>query len=220
MERTPEQLERFLKQKMSARACENLMGRFTFYLARCQGEEIMAMWSKLPDSRIELPWGVYDGQDSIRRYFFNERPRHEDLDARRGRLDMQALNCRQMVVAEDYQTARGAWMTIGISTHIVNGKSVCEWDWKKLGVDFIYENGEWKIWHMAVYSLLKTDMHVCWTDQEPLTYEDLVDKGHTPDRRPTVRQFWSYGPNRYAPRGQPVPPQPYGNFDLDIGYGY
>ena len=33
MNRTPEQLERVVRQKMGARACENLMGRFAFWYA-------------------------------------------------------------------------------------------------------------------------------------------------------------------------------------------
>ncbi len=220
MNRTPEELARLVRRKESARTCENLMGRFCFYQAACRFDDILAMWADDPDSRIELPWGVYDGKAGVARYFAEERPAHADLEARKGYLDLQALNGRMLEVAEDNQTARAIWCTIGSLSEKKDGVPNCQWHWVKFAVDFKKEDGIWKIWHMAIHPILKTNFEVCWTEQEKLTYEKLNETPHSPDRKPTSRVLWSYDLDNVYPLGHPSLPKPYSNFDIDVGYGY
>jgi hypothetical protein len=58
-------------------------------------------------------------------------------------------------VAGDGKTAKGLWYSPGImaNTVINNGKVEVSggWFWEKYGVDFIKEDGEWKIWHIGMY---------------------------------------------------------------------
>jgi hypothetical protein len=58
-------------------------------------------------------------------------------------------------VAGDGKTAKGLWYSPGImaNTAIVNGKVEVSggWFWEKYGVDFIKEDGKWKIWHIGMY---------------------------------------------------------------------
>jgi hypothetical protein len=220
MERTPEQLARLVRRKESARTCENIMGRYCFYQAACRFDDILAMWADDPDTRIELPWGVYDGKEGVARYFAEERPAHDDLNARKGYLDLQALNGRMMEVAEDNQTARAIWFTIGSLTEVKNGEPNCQWHWVKFAVDFKKESGVWKIWHLTIAPIFKTDFEVCWTEQEKLTLEKLNETPHSNDRKPTARKLWSYHLDNVYPLGQPSLPKPYSNFDIDVGYGY
>ena len=56
-------------------------------------------------------------------------------------------------VAGDGKTAKGLWYSIGQSvrgTVDSSGKTSVGtgWMWEKYGVDFIKENGKWKIWHL------------------------------------------------------------------------
>jgi len=56
-------------------------------------------------------------------------------------------------VAGDGKTAKGIWYSIGMSARGVvadDGKTsvVTSWMWERYGVDFIKENGAWKIWHL------------------------------------------------------------------------
>ena len=220
MERTPEQLARFVRRKGGERTCENMMGRFCFYQAACRFDDILAMWSDAPDARIELPWGVYDGKEGVARYFREERPAHDDLEARKGFLDLQALNGRMMEVAEDNQTARAIWFTIGSLTEMKDGKPDCQWNWVKIAVDFRKEDGVWKLWHMAFHPIMHTNVNVTWTENEKLTVEKLMQDPHTPDRKPTARSLWSYSIENIYPLGHPSLPKPYSNFDIDVGYGY
>jgi hypothetical protein len=56
-------------------------------------------------------------------------------------------------VAGDGKTAKGIWYSIGIAVR-ANVKSDLsytkntQWMWEKYAVDFIKEDGEWKIWHL------------------------------------------------------------------------
>lgn len=58
-------------------------------------------------------------------------------------------------VAGDGKTAKGLWYSPGISTNAVfkNGKVETggNWFFEKYAVDFIKEDGEWKIWHIGMY---------------------------------------------------------------------
>jgi len=52
-------------------------------------------------------------------------------------------------VADDGKTAKGLWYSIGqgVRPQGTTGKST-EWMWEKYAVDFIKEDGKWKIWHL------------------------------------------------------------------------
>ena len=52
-------------------------------------------------------------------------------------------------VAGDGKTAKGIWYSIGqgVRPKGLDGKST-EWMWEKYAVDFIKEDGQWKIWHL------------------------------------------------------------------------
>lgn len=151
MERTRDQLERALEKQMISRTCQNVMGRFCLYYTSKRTDDTLALWAKDPDTRLELIWGVYDGFEGVQRRFSQEIPTHKDASARRGNLDIQALSTMVFEVAEDTKTARGAWMCQGAETKIVDGEAECNWVWTKYGVDFLLEDGKWKIWHMAIY---------------------------------------------------------------------
>jgi hypothetical protein len=55
-------------------------------------------------------------------------------------------------VAEDRQTAKGVWYTAGIVGGFKNDKGTFMWMFEKYGVDFVFEDGKWKVWHMHVYT--------------------------------------------------------------------
>ncbi len=60
-------------------------------------------------------------------------------------------------IAEDRKTAKGIWYTPGIvGSYSEDGKNNSQWMWEKYGVDFVMENGKWKVWHMKVYTDFST----------------------------------------------------------------
>ena len=60
-------------------------------------------------------------------------------------------------IAEDRKTAKGIWYTPGIvGSYKEDGSNSSQWMWEKYGVDFVMENGKWKVWHMKVYTDFST----------------------------------------------------------------
>ncbi len=56
-------------------------------------------------------------------------------------------------IAADRQTAKGIWYTPGlVGEYKEDGTNNSQWMWEKYGVDFVRENGKWKVWHMKVYT--------------------------------------------------------------------
>ena len=218
MEVTPFELERLLEKKMAERAVQNLIGRFCHLNTARRDQDILAIWSKAPDARIEQPWGVYDGPEGVKRFFTEEMPSHGDLEARKGDLSVDCLSTAVIEVATDVKTARGAWFSQGIRTEKRDGAPLCRWCWTKLAADFIYEDGTWKIWHMAVFPLLESDYETPWYEMPKLTQEAFAK--YKADRAPTARYLWSFHEDNNYPLGHPATPKPYDNFDLEVGYGY
>ena len=105
MEVTPFELERLLEKRMAERAVQNLIGRFCHLNTARRDQDILDIWSKAPDARIEQPWGVYDGPEGVRRFFTEEMPAHDDLEARRGDLSVDCLSTAVIEVATDVKTA-------------------------------------------------------------------------------------------------------------------
>ena len=147
------------KQKLSAaeqvvalNAIANLMGRYS-HLGRLRGEdtleELFAM--KQPDVSWRTPMGP-QGPEALKRRFRQpgEAPRGEVP----GQLHAHSMFSPVVEVAADGKTAKGVWDSFG--PNISNGSDVGNWLWVKYGVDFIKEDGAWKIWHMQVYPLFNT----------------------------------------------------------------
>ena len=52
MDITPFELERILDQKLAARACQNLIGRYLHYLTACRTSDMLALWADDPEACV------------------------------------------------------------------------------------------------------------------------------------------------------------------------
>jgi len=114
---------------------------------------------------------VYEGIPLITEYYctFNENNKKKELAALSEKVPsvknipenlgagheyvMHTQETPVIEVAGDGKTAKGIWYSIGQSvsgTVDENGSTSVRtgWMWEKYAVDFAYENGEWKIWHL------------------------------------------------------------------------
>ena len=150
-----------------------------------------------PDVRHDWGGGVLEGLDELRRYYVN-RPRY------RGKLICHAIGNPVIEVAEDGQTAKGFWIAIGHETipypkaPTLEGdgdpfgprteppdkrgiRKIIHWVWNKYGVDFIREDGQWRIWHLRTCELMRAPYHQDWVD---FSLRNLIDNDmcglHTP----------------------------------------
>lgn len=149
----------------AARACENLMARYSYLGSAHRLEEYMQLWANRPDSRLEMPWGVYDGYEGVCRcYLKDHTDRHapgseEEL---RGTMFIHPMTTCCLEVARDGKTARGAWVSPGVEA--VRGNAM--WCMSKYSVDFIRTETGWRIWKMRLYPIFLTPYDVPFTEKD------------------------------------------------------
>ena len=130
-------------------ACNNRMSLHSWYHAAMQNDvELEKIWSKRPDNIWAQTSGYWKG-DSIKKYYGQK----ATPDVTAGGYVWHTITSGVVEIAADRQTAKGVWYTPGLGgKRVKDGKSNAGWMWEKYGVDFVRENGEWKIWHMKVYT--------------------------------------------------------------------
>jgi hypothetical protein len=151
---------------------QNVMAKHSYYYgAQEQWKELDEAWSK---KRDDISYGhndgYYVGRKSVEAYYgrTNETRRKQTLETVSriypeiknvkenegvGDLVIHTLTTPYIEIAEDGQTAKGVWMSIGLCSRTgQDGKASAMWLWEKFATDFVKEDGEWKIWHFQIYS--------------------------------------------------------------------
>ena len=163
-----------IRKVYDALQVRNLMGLHEYYHAfGLHAEELEAIWVREPAHRESAVFLRMRGYDQIMNNYGRSNgwmyPR--ELEAMRkkypeiedcmenlgiGRILMHALTSPYIEVAEDGQTAQGVWYTPGLSGGPVDFRgNVLEepmtmYMYEKYAVDFVKEDGVWKIWHLFV----------------------------------------------------------------------
>ncbi|MDB9822228.1 nuclear transport factor 2 family protein [Deltaproteobacteria bacterium] len=118
-------------------------------------------------------------------------------------------------IAGDGKTAKGLWYSPGITTgvQIIDGKVGVRGGWfmEKYAVDFVKEDGEWKIWHIGMYY-----------DPTPPDWgeERQAQEGQSQGlkvTRPNPDPYKGWSPT-WVPRIVPRFPEPYYTFSETFSY--
>ena len=169
-EKIREQLEHTLLKLEAQEACRNLMGRYSYYGTAFRNKETVELWAKREDAQLMTPWGSYDGHDGIKACYLEDIGDRSDtrvFEAIKGAVIIHEIDTEVIEVAEDLQTAKAAFLSQGNDTYVdrtENEKVHAKWVWEKYSVDFIMEDGEWKIWHMTIYPLFQSEFGEGWAD--------------------------------------------------------
>ncbi len=174
---------------------ENMMGRRAFHILLRQDKRTWEeCWCrKAPDPCLGLENGYYRGYDALEAWFAaNEQftalkaklarlkyPEElkDKTDAELfgvGSLNVNSLSTPVIEVAEDRETAKGLWYCMD---HVVDytptGRrgALC---WGRLGVDFVREDGQWKIWHMVFVPDFNARPGTDWAKPQPEEEPDPV----------------------------------------------
>ena len=128
----------------------NVMSLHSWYHAAMQNDvEVQKIWSKRPDIILARNSGYWKG-DSVRKLYGEK---VTGMTFTIGAFVWHPVTTGVVEVAEDRQTAKGVWYTPGAGGHqSANGSKSLDWMWEKYGVDFVREDGHWKVWHMKVYT--------------------------------------------------------------------
>lgn len=127
----------------------NLMSLHSWYHAAMMNDvEIEKIWSKKDDICWSQNSGYWVGPESIKKYYGVTEDRNKTI----GQFAWHTITSSVVEVAGDRQTAKGVWYTPGIVGGFKDGKGNFSWMFEKYGVDFVFEDGKWKVWHMHVYT--------------------------------------------------------------------
>ena len=126
---------------------------------------------------------------------------------------MHTLTTPVIEVAGDGQTAKGVWYSPGFLTIAARGKLNAFWFFERYAVDFIKEEGEWKIWHQRVLTDFRTPYDKSWVE----TSIQRMERSAPASRRSSNwiqrdKPYKEYSPLT-VPQYEPGPPKPYNTFD-------
>lgn len=143
-------MAKFTAEQQAQRAYDmyqikNVMGRHAYYHSwSLHPDELANIWSKRDDVAWGNSFGFHYGRDVL--YDYYAKPQ-ESGEQENGVLFMHTLTTPLIEVAEDGQTAQAMWYTPGFGCGPDGGLN---WMHERYAVDFIKEDGEWKIWHLFV----------------------------------------------------------------------
>lgn len=222
-----------VQREADARAVENVMGlRANLYGANRPDQIVELFASKQPDTSFSMNGNVmlvgYDkikgafGPDPVRAQRNLEQlakiyPQTDTKPENQGAGDfrLHSLMSPVIEVAEDGKTAKGFWQTIGPAYLLNNGNPYASMAFEKYAVDFIKEDGQWKIWHLAVFvdSVYRFDKPFGEQVQEKLNPATPAAGGMAAPATP----YQEWAPTR-APK-QVELPRPYRTFSETFSYG-
>lgn len=131
-----------------------------YHTALMHAEELRDIWSKRDDITWTNNTDKYIGQASMKRFYVDGLPKD-----RAGAMWYHMLTTPVIEVAGDGRTAKGIWMSFGsVSGAMFNQPPGAQWTQEKYGMDFIKEDGHWKIWRLRTYVDFYTSIDKNWLD--------------------------------------------------------
>ncbi len=150
--------------------------------------------------------GYYVGLDSIRRWYTAG-------DRSKGCLTHHPISTGLVELAGDGETAKGLWYCIGQET--VPGKAM--WIAGKVAIDFVREDGTWRIWHVVEANDLTGEAGQDYSAGSPY-WEPESDPVALAFGTPDVAVL-THDPNFNWWDDYPSAPEPYETWSDDISYG-
>lgn len=242
------QLEKRTQTAEDKLEIERLMSKYQFYFAAGEGGRIVdELWAHEADDVANEfgASGVYAGLRCVATAY--------QKDVLPGKMNVHTMTTPYIEIAGDGKTAKGVWMSIGaemdagdlgpnppkslearklLTSETADGKRFkAEWMWQKFEVEFIRENGVWKIWHLHGYDIFRCPYDENWVTWSTKRFEldglgiDALYTSNIPYRPDEPHEnnatmgtsfHWQYKPDA-APVLEPAPPEPYETFEYKPG---
>jgi hypothetical protein len=217
---------------------ENLFNRYMYFHNAFEDERIIPLWVAEDTPGIRARYtnaGVYTDYESVIRY-------HQGRPTPVGKLILHYTTTPVIEVAADGRTAKGVWIMAGTESGLtdpdvarespdymfspgeVDGKKVwAHWVWCKYAIDFLRQEGEWKIWKFRCYELARAPFEENWISFAEKNQEafalDLMYFGDNgwpvfipPAEEPVPTTYHPYSPTTRQTL-EPEPPLPHDTFD-------
>jgi hypothetical protein len=186
-------------------AIQKLQSAYVHSLFTQRYESIPALYAQnAPDVRVEFSdSGVFEGRASVER-LYGAFARTRNVP---GFFIMHMAVNPYIEVAADGQSARSHWLSPGAS----NSPSGSSWIWGPYYVDYIKENGEWKILHSNLAPLFRNPYQYSWGESPHHGTVDVSGMlGLTPDAPSTLyRPFNEVKAETDIFRNHPELPRPF-----------
>ena len=213
-------------------AIANIMGAFTFLNCYKQHKRQFENWSH-NEPTITLNDGKYVGYEAVKAFFVdyheaqtrwaNETMRKlfpEELGDKSdeeiwavGSNTVLNFTTPLIEVAFDGQTAKGMWYVYGSTTEVYSTGPKAAWNFGRCAVDFVKEDGVWKIWHMTMFTDIQCPVGGNWGKDKMYPHEGV----EIPE--PTVKEHYytGYGED-FLSLVEPPLPEPYDTFSNTFSY--
>jgi hypothetical protein len=216
-------LKKEVEKLKAVNQIQNMMGRYEYWLTSNQYENIARMFAKnSPGVQAELnDSGVFKGYDGawklyvdIHKFMMQGPPV--------GKLTVHTLTTPVIEVAGDGQTARGLWISPGYLTApnreegAPEGSQQAFWLLEEYKVDFIKEDGEWKIWHFHLYRTFCTPYEKSWVNSNSHDYDvpsGIFPPEMAPDGPTTYYNTYTTSTVNGMVEYVPPAPEPYDTWD-------
>lgn len=216
-----------------ARAIENLMGAYTFLNCYKRFTTIFEdNWTR-NEPTLTLNSSRYVGAEAVKAYVLDYgnaqtkwandvmRKLYPEELAGKSEEEIWGVGSNTVLtfttplveVALDGQTAKGLWYIMGETTEVYSSGPKAAWNFGRCGVDFVKEDGQWKIWHMRVCTDFETPVGGNWTRDAMFEHEGV----EIPAPTETGSYYASWNPDRVAMVDPPMP-EPYDTFANTFSY--
>ncbi|MEP7314245.1 MAG: nuclear transport factor 2 family protein [Pseudomonadota bacterium] len=186
-------------------AIQKLQSSYVHRLFTQRFESIPDLYSrKAPDVSVEFSdSGVFKGHDSVTR-LYNAFGRTREIP---GFFILHMAVDPYIEIAADGQSAKSHWLSPGAT----NSPSGSSWVWGPYYVDYVKEDGEWKILHSNLLALFRNPYQYSWGESPHHGTVNVSGMlGITPDAPPSMyRPFNEVKKEKDIFRNHPQLPVPY-----------
>jgi hypothetical protein len=186
-------------------AIQKLQASYVHSLFTQRYESIPALFAEnAPDVRVEFSdSGVFDGRDSVER-LYNAFARTRDVP---GFFILHMAVNPYIEIGADGRSAKSHWLSPGAA----NSPGGSSWIWGPYYVDYVKENGEWKILHSNLAPLFRNPYQYSWGESPHHGTVNVSGMlGLEPDAPSTLyRPFNEVKAETDIFRNHPALPEPY-----------
>ncbi len=225
------------------RDVKNLAGKYVLsLLLKKEPTMLETFWSKREDISMGVNSGWYVGRQALAAYYDSidnatkqkaqllKSYFKEDLGNMtdeqlygRGPLELRSLDNAIIEIAGDGKTAKGMFVCFGLVTDLEPNGSISRWVFGTYCMDFIREDGQWKIWHMLYLEDINEVAGQKWGVNAPAPYPEIPEWAPLkeiqiaqPNVPETLREHY-HGMRPFT--RLPKMPEPYETFEETFSYG-
>ena len=231
-----------LERMESRREIRNIMGRISHdYSIKQEAAVYDRYFSRRDDVCLGLNNGYYKGAKAVAGYYWGLgeeialssaliQKKFPDklgsLSAEKvsgvGMMTYLPFDSHVIEIAGDGLTAKGIWNVRGSYCLLETGGPVAYWTFGWAAGDFIWENNEWKIWHLQLVYNINHQCGVGFCDKpkafEPVPGFEAIGKFKLPEPNVSRKVMDCFYPDRPRTMSPPCP-VPYDKFENTFSYG-